>query len=101
MRSKKEKGNEDPEKQKKKAMHAKVKEFYATKGFSPVFQKVNGKKVEVEYDAEYGLQNAFHLIMRHPNMTVYNYLITQDIPIDAKDFKSRNPFSIGIDKYML
>ena len=54
MKSKKEKGNENPEKQKKKAMHAKVKEFYATKGFSPVFQKVNGRKVEVEYDAEYG-----------------------------------------------
>ena len=100
-KSKKEKGNDDPEKQKKKAMQAKVKEFYASKGVSPVFHKVNGKKIELEYDAEYGLQNALHLIMRHPNQTVYNYLMSQDIPIDAKDFKSRNAFSVGIDKYML
>jgi hypothetical protein len=42
-KSKKEKGNEDPEKQKKKAMQAKVKEFYASKGVSPAFHKVNGK----------------------------------------------------------
>ena len=76
IRSKKGKEPEDPEKLKKKAMHAKVKEFYASKGFSPVFQKVDGKKVEVEYDAEYGLQNALHLIMRQPNQTVYNYLIS-------------------------
>ena len=56
-------------------MHAKVKEFYATKGFVPTFEKRSGKKVEIEYEKEYGLQNALHLIMRNPHPSVYRYIM--------------------------
>ena len=47
------------------------------------------------------MQNALHLILRHPDKSVYDYLVGQGVPIDATDFKGRNPFTISIDKYML
>ena len=86
----------------KQAVHAKIKEFYASQGFSPQFQTKDGKKEEVEYDKEYGQQNAIHILMRHPDYQIYNYLVqTCKIPFDEMDFKKRNPFTIGVDFSMI
>ena len=44
-----------------------LKDFYAKKNHSAQFMKVNGKNVEIEYNKEYGMQNAIHLLFKHPS----------------------------------
>jgi len=79
-------------------MKAQLKEFYAKQGFTPKYEKKDGKKVEIEYNKEYGLMNAMHIIMKHPNLWVVQYFLNQlNLEFDALDNKKRSPFSIGID----
>ena len=47
-----------------------LKEFYAKQGFTPKYEKKGGKQVEIEYSKEHGMQNAMHIIMKHPNLWV-------------------------------
>jgi capsule polysaccharide export protein KpsE/RkpR len=59
--------------------------------------KVKGKKVEIEYIKDYGLQNALHLIMRQPDNTMYKYLVDEvKVKFDEGDFLGRNPFMVNV-----
>lgn len=51
-------------------MKKQLKEFYAQQKHSPTYVKKGGKKVEVEYSKDYGMQSAMHIIMREPNLWV-------------------------------
>ena len=84
----------DPKYQLKKQL----KEFYAKQGYTPKYEKVDGKQVEIEYSKEYGMQNAMHLIMRHPNLWVVQFFINElNLAFDTPDYRLRTPFSLGID----
>jgi ankyrin repeat protein len=40
--------------------------------------------------------------MRHPDQQIYNWLVhTCKVPQDERDFKKRNPFTIGVDFSMI
>lgn len=84
----------DPQAQIKKQL----KEFYAKQSFTPKYEKKDGKTVEIEYNKDSGLQNAMHIIMKHPNLWIVQYFLNQlNLDFDSLDYKKRTPFSIGID----
>lgn len=62
-------------KHKKEKIDQRWKEFYAKKEHTATFMKLNGKTIEVEYNKEYGLQNAVHLLFKHPVESLYTYLV--------------------------
>ena len=99
-KNKKGKGKDEGNDQ-RKAVQARIKEFYAQQNFNPEYTKKGDKKVEVEYDKEYGMQNAIHLIMRHSHYDVYQWLVDQQVSFDEMDYKNRNPFTIGVDNSMI
>lgn len=58
--------------------------------------KVNGKTIEIEYNKEFGLQNAIHLLFKHPSHALFDFFAdTLHIPIDETDYMGRNPFMIN------
>lgn len=60
------------------------------------FIRRDGKLIEIEYNKEYGMQNAIHLIFRQPSNTLFDFLSGDlGIPIDETDFMGRNPFIIN------
>lgn len=96
------KGKTDEAKEKKRELHKKLKAFYAEKAFQPRFEKINGKKVEQEYVAKFGLQNAMHLHMKRPVKELFDFLIEVNrVPIDEIDNEGLNPFYININSRIL
>ena len=84
--SSKNKKNEDPN-DPKTILKQQVKEFYSKQSFTPQFEKINGKQVEIEYSKEYGQQTAMHLIMRRPSLWVVQYFLNElNIEYNAPDF---------------
>jgi len=58
--------------------------------------KKDGKMVEVEYNKEFGLQNAIHLLFRYPSGALYSFLADElHVAVDETDFMGRNPFIIN------
>jgi len=92
-KGKAEKDPNDPRTQLRK----KLKDFYAQQGFTPQFKTENGRQVEIEYDKEHGLKNAFHIAMAHPQLWLTDLLLRIGIDCDTPDFKNRTPFNVGID----
>lgn len=57
---------------------------------------VDGKTVEIEYNKEFGLQNAIHLLFRQPTNSLFEFFADKlGIPIDDTDFQGRNPFLVN------
>ena len=56
----------------------------------------NGEMIEVQYDKNYGMQNAMHLAMKSPSKTLFEFL-SEELKInpDSIDYQGRNPFLIG------
>lgn len=51
----------------------------------------------MEYNKEYGLQNAVHLMFKHPSCALFEFFAdTLHIPFDETDYMGRNPFMINI-----
>ena len=80
-----------------KRIHKQLKELYAKKGHQAVFQRKNGKLVEIEYNKEFGMQNSVHLVMRHCSRTFFNFVV-EDLktPVDEVDYLGRNPFMLNV-----
>ena len=75
-----------------------LKEFYAKHGYTPKYEKRDGKSVEIEYSKKYGQQNAMHILMRDPNLWVVQFLLNElNLEHDTLDYRQRTPFSLGID----
>lgn len=73
-----------------------LKDFYAKKGHQAVFKRENGKLVEIEFDKEYGMQNAIHFVMRHCSKTFFDFLVDElKTPVDEVDYQGRNPFMLS------
>ena len=84
----------DPKAQMKKQ----VQEFYAKQGYTPQFETRSGRSIEVEYQKQYGMQGAMHLIMRYPIVWIVQFFLNElNLEYDAPDYRDRTPFSIGID----
>lgn len=77
-----------------------LKEFYAKKGQTANFIKINGKDVELEYDKQHGLQNAVHLIMHYPSLTLFDFLVEElGVLCDETDLLGRNPFMLNVSLF--
>jgi hypothetical protein len=62
--------------------------------------KKDGKNIEIEYNKEFGLQNAIHLLLRHPSVSIYEFLVENlNLDVDETDFMGRNPFIINVTSY--
>ena len=54
---------------------------------------IDGVKVLREY-SENGLQNAFHILMDHPEKNIFEFLLKYNINPDQPDYDERTPFNI-------
>lgn len=62
--------------------------------------KKDGKTIEIEYNKEFGLQNAIHILFKHPSVAVFEFLVDKlNLAVDETDFMGRNPFMINVAAY--
>lgn len=61
----------------------------------PIFEVKDGLKVEVDYDKELYLQNSVHFLIRHPQKTLFDFVVKElKTQVDEIDCQGRNPFLI-------
>ena len=102
IENKQEEGIEEIGKKKKKEYKCKLTEteiaiykFYTSRNQIPVFIVKDGVKIEVQHDQELGFQNSVHFVLRHPQQTLFNFLVNDlKTPVDESDYQGRTPFLI-------
>jgi|LakMenE01Jun11ns_1017448.scaffolds.fasta_scaffold9436795_2 hypothetical protein len=53
--------------------------------------------IEIEYNTEFGLQNALHFCMKTEAVQLFNYLVDEcKVPVDETDYKHRTPLMMYV-----